>query len=278
MPRLPIDYSKTIIYKIVSKDVNIKECYVGQTTDFTKRKCQHKSNCNNISSKWYNLHIYQFIREHGGWINFDMIEVEKYNANDILDAHKKERYWIEQLQATLNKLIPSRTIKEYYEQNKDKIKEQQKEYREQNIDKIKEHQKEYYEQNKEHKKEYMKEYQKEHYEQNKEHKKEYMKEYQKEHYEQNKDKIKEQRKEYYNKNKEHKKEYYEQNKEHKKEYIKEYYEQNKDKIKEQHKEYREQNKDKIKEPITCICGSICSKNHLKRHEQTKKHIEFVKTI
>ena len=42
MPRLPIDYSKTIIYRIVCKNPEIKDCYVGQTTDFTSRKSCHK--------------------------------------------------------------------------------------------------------------------------------------------------------------------------------------------------------------------------------------------
>ena len=37
MPKLPIDYSKTIIYKIICCDLNIKDCYVGHTTDFTRR-------------------------------------------------------------------------------------------------------------------------------------------------------------------------------------------------------------------------------------------------
>jgi hypothetical protein len=215
MPRLQIDYSKTIIYKIVCKDINIKECYVGQTTDFTKRKCKHKSNCTNINSKDYNIYIYQFIREHGEWINFDMIEIEKYNATDKLDASKKERYWIEQLKATLNKQLPTRTNWEYQ--------------------------------------------------------KEFMKEYQKNYYELNKDKILECQKEY-------SKEYYEKNKDKIKEIKSEYREKNKDKIKENSKEYREKNKDKIKEQITCICGLVCSKNNLKRHERTQKHMEFVKTI
>ena len=38
MPKENIDYSKTIIYKIVCKDINIKDCYVGSTTNFTNRK------------------------------------------------------------------------------------------------------------------------------------------------------------------------------------------------------------------------------------------------
>ena len=40
----------------------------------------------------------------------------------------RERYYFESLKATLNKLIPSRTNKEYYEENKEELKERNKEY------------------------------------------------------------------------------------------------------------------------------------------------------
>lgn len=126
MPRVSIDYSKTVIYRIVCKDPTIKDCYVGSTTDFKSRKKSHKSNCNNDKQKkHYNLNIYQFIRKNGGWNNFDMIEIEKYNAIDHLDQLKQERYWLEFYQATLNMVIPSRTDNEYneiyWEKHKDKL-------------------------------------------------------------------------------------------------------------------------------------------------------------
>ena len=47
MPRVPIDYSQTHFYKIVCRNTDIKDCYVGHTTDFTKRKNRHKSDCCN---------------------------------------------------------------------------------------------------------------------------------------------------------------------------------------------------------------------------------------
>ena len=47
MPRKEINYQKTIIYKIVSKDLNFTDVYVGHTTNFTKRKENHKSDCKN---------------------------------------------------------------------------------------------------------------------------------------------------------------------------------------------------------------------------------------
>ena len=137
MPKKAIDYSKTIIYKIVCKDVNITDCYVGSTTDFVRRKNQHKNHSqpNNPKS---DLYVYNFINQNGGWENWEMIEIEKYNALDKLDALKKERYWLETLKATLNKKIPSRTKQEYKkewkEKNKEKIQEQDKIYREKNKD------------------------------------------------------------------------------------------------------------------------------------------------
>ena len=41
------DYNNTIIYRIVCKDANITDCYVGHTTNMVKRRQQHKHTCNN---------------------------------------------------------------------------------------------------------------------------------------------------------------------------------------------------------------------------------------
>jgi hypothetical protein len=148
MTRTPIDYSKTIIYRIVCKDVNVTECYIGQTTNFIKRKSQHKENCNGEKYKNYNYYVYQFIRNNMGWDNWDMIEIEKYESVDSNDASKRERYWIEFYKASLNKYIPSRTDKEYRKDNKEKKRERDKEYREKNKQQIVEKKKEYYKENK----------------------------------------------------------------------------------------------------------------------------------
>ena len=143
MPKLPMNYSNTIIYKIVCKDVDIKESYVGQTTSFNKRKTQHKSDC----KKNCNAYVYQFITENGKWDNWDMIEIEKYNATDKLDAGKRERYWIETLGAKLNKHIPTRTDAEYYQENKAQIHIKSKDFREKNKETLKIKSKEYREKN-----------------------------------------------------------------------------------------------------------------------------------
>jgi hypothetical protein len=156
MPRQNIDYSKTIIYKIVCKDVNITDCYVGSTTDFIRRKNKHKFNSKSYISK-SEFYVYEVIRNNGGWENWEMIEIEKYNAVDHNDALRKERFYLEELKATLNKARPiiTKEEKEEYKKkwdeiNKDKMKEYNREYRKENIVKKLELDKEYYEKNKEH--------------------------------------------------------------------------------------------------------------------------------
>jgi hypothetical protein len=67
MPLKNVNYENTVIYKIVCNDLTITDLYVGNTTNFTKRKGQHKNSCINEKSKSYNLKIYKIIRENGGW-------------------------------------------------------------------------------------------------------------------------------------------------------------------------------------------------------------------
>jgi len=123
MPKVNIDYSKTIIYKIVCNDLNITDCYIGQTTEFAKRKSCHKRDCNTEHREGYKYKIYKFIRENGGWDNWSMIEIEKYSCSDGNEARARERHWFETLQATLNTDHPNRGNKESSKASHDKYKE-----------------------------------------------------------------------------------------------------------------------------------------------------------
>lgn len=139
MPRKPIDYSKTIIYKLVCKDLSVKDLYVGHTTDWKQRKRRHKSNCNNTLFEGYNYKIYKTIREHGNWDNWVMIEIEKYPCNDEREASARERYWYEQLHAGTNTVRPYRSE----EEKKEYMKEYNKEYNQKNKDILSQKDKEY---------------------------------------------------------------------------------------------------------------------------------------
>jgi len=147
MPRTPIDYSKNIIYKIVCNDLTVKDCYVGHTTEFTKRKRTHKCYTINEGKRDSNYKVYQIIRANGGWENWSMIEIEKYPCIDSNEAGARERYWFEELNAQLNSNIPNRSKKEHSKQysieNKDKITEYRKIYKQTNKELIREKDKAY---------------------------------------------------------------------------------------------------------------------------------------
>lgn len=92
------DYSKSIIYKICCKDSNVKEIYIGSTYDKNDRLSKHKSACcNNIHGDKYNLKVYKFIREYGGWSNWEMVELYKYPCGskeelEIEETNAYDRY------------------------------------------------------------------------------------------------------------------------------------------------------------------------------------------
>ena len=96
------DYTKTQIYKIVCKDSNITNFYIGSTTNWTKRKQNHKKCCNNENNKRYNLKIYQIIRSNGGFDNWNMILVEDYSCENRREAEKREQYWKDELKPDMN--------------------------------------------------------------------------------------------------------------------------------------------------------------------------------
>ena len=74
-----------------------------------------------------------------------MIQIEEFNAINHLDQLKRERYWLEFYQATLNKSIPSRTEPEYHkkyrEEHTEYFTKYNKKYRQINKEKIKENNK-----------------------------------------------------------------------------------------------------------------------------------------
>ncbi len=144
MPKKNIDYSKGLQYKLVCKDLNIKDCYVGSTTNFSKRKNLHKSDCNNVNSPRYNYKLYQVIRSNGGWDNWSMVLIEYYACDTSLELVSRERYWIETLKASLNTAIPTRTQQEYYHDNREKVIEINKKYNLEHKKNIAERKKKYY--------------------------------------------------------------------------------------------------------------------------------------
>ena len=114
---MPIDYSNACIYKICCKDSLVTDVYVGSTTNLVARRGCHKTSCNNEKGKPYNSRLYQFIRKNGGWYNWTVVKLQDINSKE--DLFKTERMWVEKLGATLNKNIPSRSLREWKDANRD---------------------------------------------------------------------------------------------------------------------------------------------------------------
>jgi len=119
-------YKKTIFYKIICRDEHITDKYVGHTTNFTQRSNGHKSRCNNPNEKGYNSSIYKFIRENGGFDNFNIVIIEECSFSSRKEAEIHEGYLINILEASLNIVKPGRNKQELRKQYDQENKEHRK--------------------------------------------------------------------------------------------------------------------------------------------------------
>jgi hypothetical protein len=94
-------YKKTIIYSISCKDKSISDFYIGHTVDFDNRCRSHE--CSSYTSE---LKVYKFIREHGGWSNWEMNILSDVSCANRGDAALEEMFWYFKLKPGLNSLIP----------------------------------------------------------------------------------------------------------------------------------------------------------------------------
>ena len=191
------DIDNYVMYKINPKNSNLNYCYIGHTNNFAFRKRQHKLPCIDISHSKSHIKLYQVIRENGGWDEWEMVEIEKFNGKTKLEARIREQELIKENGANLNSLnayiseeerkeIKKQITQKYREDNKDLLKEQTKKYKEDHKEVIAEQMKKYRAEHKEEIKAKTKEY--------RENNKEKHQEWQKIWLEKNKEILKEKRK------------------------------------------------------------------------------------
>ena len=110
MPKKPIDYTKSCVYRLIYNDVTH---YVGSTTNMRQRKRKHKNNTNSKKSDKYDMELYKFIRENGGWDKWKMIQIEAYpNCKTSEELRKWERFHYEIYKPSLNSIRPYITEEE----------------------------------------------------------------------------------------------------------------------------------------------------------------------
>ena len=204
-----VNYELGKIYKIVCNETGL--IYIGSTAQkyiSTRLEGHKRSFKQYLNGKYRYVTSFKIIE--GG--NFDIILLENHSCKDKYELKARERHYIETMEC-VNKVIPNRTIKEYYLDNKETLNETTKLYYKDNKETIQEQNKQYYKKNRDKRIEQVKQY-----------------------YSTNKESIKEQNKQYR-----------ETNKEKIQEHSRQYYLDNKDKIKEQKKQYYLNNKETIKE-------------------------------
>jgi hypothetical protein len=120
------------IYIIRHKESD--NCYIGSTEDIKARERTHKS----ALKRGVNLKIYRFMRDNGGWDNFDMVEICKC---DIDMLREMEQYHKDFINPSLNsqnviqdKEKVKQQIKKHYYNNREKRLEQVRQYNKNNKD------------------------------------------------------------------------------------------------------------------------------------------------
>ena len=91
-----------LIYEIHCKNPDIKDLYVGSTTNLKQRLKSHKTCVNNPTNPHYNFKLYKTIRDNGGWDNWEAKEIEKLENVSKIEARIREEEVSKMLGAKLN--------------------------------------------------------------------------------------------------------------------------------------------------------------------------------
>jgi hypothetical protein len=122
------DYSKSKIYKII--DNTTQKIYIGSTLkSLSGRLSQHKSDYKRyLNGRFRYITSFEILKNE----NYNIILIENcINVTNIELLRSRERYYIETLEC-VNKTIPGRNKKEYYQNNKKEIIIKRKQYYEEN--------------------------------------------------------------------------------------------------------------------------------------------------
>ena len=143
-------YSEGKLYKLINDNTGL--CYVGSTIEkyLSRRLAKHKGQYKRyLQGCGHYYTSFKVIQNDGYRIEL----IEHYPCQSKYELEKRERFWIENTDC-VNKIIPTRTDKEWREQNKEHIQK----YLEQNKEYIKQRSKDYRARNKEHIKQVRKKY------------------------------------------------------------------------------------------------------------------------
>jgi len=131
------DYKNSKIYKIESLTGGV--CYIGSTTQtLSMRMCGHRADYKSSLDGKSKITSTKVLCYDDAKIYL----IESYPCNTREELHAKEGEWIKKVDC-VNKNIPCRPPKKYYEDNKEYLKFRSSIYRQKNTDRLKKKRKEY---------------------------------------------------------------------------------------------------------------------------------------
>jgi len=140
-----INYNNGKIYKIICKTTN--NIYIGSTCNTLKQRLNEHKSCYKRfklnKQNTYNNSSFKILENN----NYEIQLIENYQCNNKKELLERERFYIIE-DNCINKYIPTRTNKEYREDNKEYYKKYNKEYQNKNKENLKIQHKIYYENNK----------------------------------------------------------------------------------------------------------------------------------
>ena len=83
------------IYEIKSTDTSVTETYIGSCWDMKDRLRIHTIRCYNKKQKKYNLPVYKYIRENGGFHTFNMSVIDSGECEDRTELKCGEQFYID---------------------------------------------------------------------------------------------------------------------------------------------------------------------------------------
>ena len=101
MPKVKINYAEMIFYKICCLSANITKVFIGHTTNVNQRKHILKKQ---TQSETYCSDMIEFIKNSGGWENWSLQILEKYECKTHIDIVLREIYHTDALNQKMNNL------------------------------------------------------------------------------------------------------------------------------------------------------------------------------
>lgn len=155
-------WDKVCIYKIYCLDESKKDFYIGSTSNLNSRMSYHRYNSQYLTK---NTKFYNYIKDNGGWNNFNYEVLEVFDNCDSKKKIQIEREFYEKLKPTLNTNKVGRTQKEYRDDNKEKLTNYTNDYNKKNRERINKRNRENYNKYKSTRQVYHKKYNEAHKEQ-----------------------------------------------------------------------------------------------------------------